>query len=88
MVSFQSPIHRGWVFNTVHHTAPPDYDNKFQSPIHRGWVFNLGEGRYAMGAITRFNPLFIGAGFLTCQGSDISVTLDSVSIPYSSGLGF
>ena len=40
-VGFQSPIHRGWVFN-AERSKKRGVSNEFQSPIHRGWVFNTG----------------------------------------------
>ena len=49
---------------------------EFQSPIHRGWVFKAGvEGR-ALADVLSFNPLFIGAGFLS-----INKAIEEKSLP-------
>ena len=37
----------------------------FQSPIHRVWVSNAKKNRCRAVGLQRFNPLFIGSGFLT-----------------------
>ena len=86
---FQSPIHRGWVFNQKEPDTHPRGPHAFQSPIHRGWVFNAGIAGTTVEHCTSFNPLFIGAGFLThFQARHGDLPILWVSIPYSSGLGF
>ncbi len=62
---FQSPLHRGRLFNSCTVTAAPS-GAAFQSPLHRGRLFNMGIATLTEGENAPFSPLFIGEDSSIC----------------------
>src|SRR5581483_5440719 len=84
---FQSPLHRGRVFNDCGERLAPFIHLSFQSPLHRGRVFN----RSALCACSRESlklsvPSSSGKG-LQPSAAWIPKTRSSLSVPSSSGKG-
>ncbi len=84
---FQSPLHRGRVFNDCGERLAPFIHLSFQSPLHRGRVFNSS----ALCACSRESlklsvPSSSGKG-LQPSAAWIPKTRSSLSVPSSSGKG-
>ncbi len=63
--NFQSPLHRGRLFNLPGRLQRRRTPGIFQSPLHRGRLFNRSSQRgFALG-YWAFSPLFIGEGSST-----------------------
>src|SRR5581483_9915385 len=59
LLFFQSPLHRGRLFNDLRQTRVGLLDH-FQSPLHRGRLFNGWPITFRLSRIRPFSPLFIG----------------------------
>ncbi len=62
--NFQSPLHRGRLFN-VEHDLDGVRNRVFQSPLHRGRLFNSKVSQAIPEQSPAFSPLFIGEGSST-----------------------
>ncbi len=86
--NFQSPLHRGRVFNGGKDAMPGNYVYFFQSPLHRGRVFNVVPVLQIPCAVRSFSPLFIGEGSSTCAPAGSETMYEQeLSVPSSSGKG-
>ncbi len=80
---FQSPLHRGGLFNQAFYFYSL-YGDVFQSPLHRGGLFNAGlEGPYA-GAGAFQSPLHRG-GLFNSAVPWTWISFRPISVPSSSG---
>src|SRR5581483_8979008 len=86
--NFQSPLHRGRVFNGGKDAMPGNYVYFFQSPLHRGRVFNVVPVLQIPCAVRSFSPLFIGEGSSTCAPAGSETMYEQeLSVPSSWGKG-
>ncbi len=84
---FQSPLHRGRVFNNLHKS--PQYQGvlDFQSPLHRGRVFNVLAADAETDETATFqSPLHRGRVF-NSRGAAGRPQPALLSVPSSSGKG-
>ena len=81
---FQSPLHRGSLFNSMPYAVLSDRLH-FQSPLHRGVSLTHGTS-WRRDGVDHFSPLFIGEASSTSSAVSRSRQLfDPLSVPSSSG---
>jgi len=83
MFQFQSPLHRGTLFNKLA-AKPAATPCQFQSPLHRGTLFNAGNHRSGRELHAFQSPLHRGTLFNRRQTKYLH-PLAYVSVPSSSG---
>ncbi len=82
--SFQSPLHRGRLFNSYAVHTSCGIQN-FQSPLHRGRLFNKAWQDMKATFSGSFSPLFIGEGSSTSATVEHEAVQLALSVPSSSG---
>ncbi len=82
---FQSPLHRGSLFNPQVLTATDSAVASFQSPLHRGSLFNDNSTADNKRDFFTFSPLFIGEVSSTHTERIAAQPELVLSVPSSSG---